>query len=169
MKTRLPLLALTLLLSAPALAQDATWSAPLRGLDGADKGTASVTTSGATTLLKIDAKGLPEGWHGIHFHAVGKCDAAGKFASAGAHATSDADQKHGIHNDAHDAHAGDLPNLWIGADGTGKAEFYTPYMTAATLGDTDGTSLMIHATVDDHKTDPSGNSGDRIACGVFAK
>lgn len=110
--------------------------------------------------------GLPPGAHGIHFHAVGRCD--GDFTTAGAHYNPGA-RKHGL-NAADGPHAGDAPNLTVGADGRARARFTTDRVTltggASTLADVDGTALVIHATADDQVTDPSGNSGARIACGV---
>jgi len=115
-------------------------------------------------------RGLQPGSHGIHFHAVGRCDGAGAlaFASAGAH-YNPGNRKHGL--DAPDGpHAGDAPNLIVGSDGRGSVNFTTDRVTLtdgpATLNDADGSALVIHALGDDQVTDPSGNSGARIACGV---
>ena len=120
--------------------------------------------------LRIDGRmrGLPAGTHGIHFHAVGRCEATGAFASAGAH-FNPASRKHGLQS-PDGPHAGDLPNLAIGADGTGGFRTNTTRVTlgggAASLLDADGSAVVVHAAQDDQRTDPSGNSGARIACGV---
>ena len=112
--------------------------------------------------------GLPAGTHAIHFHAVGKCDAPA-FTSAGGH-YNPANMQHGLNNPA-GPHAGDAPNFTVAADGTAHVEFVTNRVTvtagAATLFDADGSALVVHAGADDQVSQPSGNSGDRIACGVM--
>lgn len=123
-------------------------------------------------IVHVDAQvhGLQAGQHGIHFHAVGRCDGAGSlaFASAGPH-YNPGNRKHGLAV-PDGPHAGDAPNLTAGSDGRAQVSFTTDRVTLtsgpATLNDADGTSLMIHALGDDQTTDPSGNSGARIACGV---
>lgn len=123
-------------------------------------------------VVHVDAqvRGLVPGQHGIHFHAVGRCDGAGSlaFASAGSH-YNPGNRKHGL--SAPDGpHAGDAPNLTAASDGTARVNFTTDRVTLtsgpASLNDADGSSLVIHALGDDQVTDPSGNSGARIACGV---
>ena len=110
--------------------------------------------------------GLTPGVHGIHFHAVGRCD--GDFTSAGAH-YNPMNKKHGL-NSADGPHAGDAPNFTAGSDGRARVQFTTDRVSlttgAVTLRDADGSSMIVHATADDQVTDPSGNSGARIACGV---
>jgi superoxide dismutase, Cu-Zn family len=124
--------------------------------------------SGGSLRIDGQMRGLPVGTHGIHFHAVGQCDAAGAFASAGAH-FNPGSRKHGLES-PDGPHAGDLPNLAIGADGTGNFRTNTTRVTlgsdAASLLDADGSAVVVHAAQDDQRTDPSGNSGARIACGV---
>jgi len=113
---------------------------------------------------------LSPGDHGLHFHSVASCVAgsATAFASAGGHYNPLAKQ-HGLSNVA-GPHAGDAPNLTVGADGRGKASFTTDRVTltagATTLFDADGSALVIHAGPDDQMSQPAGNSGARIACGV---
>lgn len=115
-------------------------------------------------------RGLQPGQHGVHFHAVGRCDGAASlaFASAGAH-YNPGNRKHGL-NAPDGPHAGDAPNVVANSDGRATVRFTTDRVTLtagpATLNDADGTSLVIHALGDDQTTDPSGNSGARIACGV---
>jgi Cu-Zn family superoxide dismutase len=115
-------------------------------------------------------KGLPSGKHGFHLHAVGKCDPP-EFTTAGAH-FNPGRKRHGLKS-AQGPHAGDLPNLEVGADGSGKLEYVTKLVTLgsgpASLFDADGTALVIHANPDDDVTDPTGNSGGRIACGTLRK
>jgi Cu-Zn family superoxide dismutase len=114
---------------------------------------------------------LATGDHGLHFHAVGSCIAASSpaFSSAGGH-YNPLSKQHGLSN-PQGPHAGDAPNISIGADGKGKASFTTDRVTlttgASTLFDADGSALVIHAAADDQMTQPSGNSGARVACGVL--
>lgn len=146
----------------------ATASADLRDSGGRTVGHASVTESGDGLRVRIEATGLPPGAHGAHLHAVGACDAP-DFASAGPH-WNPTDRQHGTQN-PQGPHRGDLPNLLVGTDGRGTLEFVVPAARVArgrdALLDRDGAALVIHAAADDYRTDPSGNSGARIACGAF--
>ena len=112
------------------------------------------------TYLRIAVQGMSAGDHGLHLHAVGRCDGP-SFNSAGAH-WNPAGRQHG-HLNPQGAHRGDLPNLTVSANGRGAINFLVP----GQLADADGTSLVIHARPDDYRTDPSGNSGDRLACAVL--
>lgn len=144
-------------------------SATLVQGNGLPAGTALITAAGDGLTLRLVAAGLPPGGHGVHLHAVGRCAAAG-FTDAGAHLNPAAKQ-HGTDNPA-GSHVGDLPNLIIAANGTGALEALLPGDRAqieAALFDGDGTALVIHAALDDYRTDPSGNSGTRIACGVLER
>lgn len=113
---------------------------------------------------------LAAGDHGIHFHSVGSCVAASSpaFSSAGGH-YNPLGKQHGLSNAA-GPHAGDAPNLMVGADGRGKATFTTDRITitngASSLFDADGSAIVIHAGADDQMSQPAGNSGARVACGV---
>ncbi len=123
-------------------------------------------------IVHVDAqvRGLQPGNHGIHFHEVGRCDGAGSlaFSSAGAH-FNPGSRKHGL-SASDGPHAGDAPNVMVGSDGRGRVNFTTDRVSltsgAASLADADGSALVIHALGDDQVTDPSGNSGARIACAV---
>jgi Cu-Zn family superoxide dismutase len=119
--------------------------------------------------VELDVKGLPAGEHAVHFHAVPKCEAP--FTSAGAH-FNPANKKHGMQN-PEGPHAGDMPNFTVAANGTAKTTVTNKNVTLAdganSLYANGGTALVIHAAADDMKTDPSGNAGDRIACGVIVK
>lgn len=146
--------------AAPAAAATAT----LTAADGAARGSATLAEAGGGLTIQVSAEGLPAGEHGWHIHTVGRCDPP-KFESAGAH-WNPGGKQHGRDN-PQGAHSGDMPNLTAGADGRATANFTVPNETLAALLDTDGAALLIHAKPDDYKTDPSGNSGDRIACGVI--
>ena len=139
--------------------------ASLADATGASRGTVMlVETSGLE--VRITGEGLPAGTHGVHLHTVGRCDAP-DFQSAGAHWNPTMKQ-HGRDN-PQGAHAGDLPNLVVGADGRGTVRFTVPQGALAALLDNDGAAVVIHASADDYRTDPSGNSGGRIACGVIER
>lgn len=121
--------------------------------------------------VQVTASSLTPGKHGIHIHEVGKCDPP-DFKSAGGH-FNPSHKHHGLQN-PQGAHGGDLPNLIVKPNGTGKIKFLLKDATlregsafSHSLFHPNGTSLVIHAKEDDEKTDPSGNSGDRIACGVI--
>lgn len=150
------------------MAQDAPVTVEVRLKDAADKdaGIATLTEAPHGLLVRVEATGLSQGWHGLHFHGTGDCsDHAEHFKKSGGHAARE-DEKHGLLSDE-GPHAGDLPNLWAGADGKANGEFFTANIGFDMLRDADGGALMIHAGPDDHRTDPSGNSGDRVACGVI--
>ena len=155
------------------MADDAT-KAPQQfaftGADGAALGSVTVTEDVGGLMLAVSATGMPVGTHGIHLHEKGLCEAP-KFESAGAHWNPQTKQ-HGRGNPA-GAHLGDLLNLEVAADGSAKTSIPIPGAMmssgAMMLADADGTALVVHAKRDDYKTDPSGDSGDRIACAVIAK
>ena len=146
-------------------------AAPIASPDGKMAGDAQIVarTSG-DVVLKIAVRGLPgAGTHGIHLHAVGRCEGPG-FTSAGAH-LNPFGRQHGFDNPS-GSHLGDLPNIQVASDGTGTLERslgLDGVAITAQLFDTDGTAVVLHATADDYRTDPSGNSGGRVACGVFAR
>lgn len=158
--------------TTPPVATPSAPSAPiataeLRNASGAAAGHAELLASGDTMTLRIAGTGLPAGPHGAHLHMVGRCEAPG-FASAGGH-LNPAGHQHGTDNPA-GSHLGDLPNLVIAADGAGTltVPLSGPRSTVeAALLDADGSALVIHAAADDYRTDPSGNSGARLACGVL--
>ena len=155
--------------------QDPTMAvAELRDPAGAPVGTARLSADENGTIhLVLHVDGMTPGQHGVHFHSVGSCQRGDStaFASAGGH-HNPLKRKHGLEN-PEGAHAGDLPNLVVGANGSGDLDTQTSRATLrpgpATLFDADGSSLIVHASADDQKTDPSGNSGARVACGVIMK
>lgn len=118
--------------------------------------------------IKLTVSKLPPGVHAFHIHAVGRCEAP-DFKSAGPH-FNPYGKKHGMKS-PDGAHAGDLPNLLVGTDGTAAVEVVAQGVTlgagAQSLFQPEGTSLVIHADADDNLTDPAGNAGVRIACGAI--
>ncbi len=142
-------------------------SAPIFTADGHDAGYAVIVSQRDKAVLKISLSGLTPGEHGMHFHTVGSCKGAG-FSGAGGHLNPDG-KMHGTKNPA-GSHLGDLPSITTDASGIAITEFPlggSAKRLIAALFDADGTALVIHVGADDYLTDPSGNSGGRIACGVF--
>lgn len=131
---------------------------------GASAGRATASESAAGLRVTIEAVGVSPGPHGVHIHTAGRCDGP-DFTTAGGH-WNPLGTKHGSMNPA-GPHEGDLPNLVVGNDGRGTLAVTIPGGTLAGLLDADGSAMVIHAGQDDLVTDPSGNSGARIACGVF--
>jgi len=141
----------------------------VKDAQGKDVGTVVIWDQGPGVALQLNLHDLTPGEHAIHFHQVPKCEAP-DFKSAGGHFNPES-KKHGFDNpEGH--HAGDMKNFTVGADGRVKAELQD---TDVTLKDgphsllTNGAAIVVHAKADDYKTDPSGNSGDRVACGVITK
>jgi Cu-Zn family superoxide dismutase len=163
-------LAAGLTLSVAAFLPALAASGDLKGPDGASHGTVTVTAAPKGVLLRIEAKGLKPGWHGVHFHEKGACSDP-KFTSAGAHVHAASPVVHGLLNPkANDA--GDLPNIHAGADGSATAELYSTLVSlsggsAPALMDADGSAVVIHASPDDYKSQPIGGAGGRVACAVI--
>jgi superoxide dismutase, Cu-Zn family len=146
-----------------------TAAAELKDTNGRVVGLALFSAVGdGAVRVQVWAGGLPPGQHGIHIHAVGKCEP--DFGAAGAHFNPDG-HKHGL-SSPEGPHAGDLPNLVIGPDGNGALDVISPRIGliggSRSVFDTDGSAVIIHAGADDQVTDPTGNSGGRIACGAIS-
>ena len=152
-----------LLIGLPATASAQSAKAELKDAQGKVVGTATLSEVSGGVKIALKASGLKPGDHGFHIHAIGKCEPPA-FTSAGGH-FNPRNKKHGKTN-PEGAHAGDLPNLKVGADGTGSIDVTAGRVT---LKDVAGLALVIHADPDDEKTDPTGNSGARVACGVISK
>lgn len=140
-------------------------------VSGSPIGTAQLwQEANGTVNVEVASLALPPGTHGIHFHEVGQCDGGTTaFSTAGAHYNPLA-KEHGLENPK-GPHAGDAPNIVTPASGAGKVTFSTNRVTltagTTTLLDGDGSSIVVHATADDQISQPAGNSGARIACGVI--
>lgn len=139
-------------------------TAELRTAEGTAAGTATARSVDGGILVALNVEGLPPGQHGVHVHMAGRCDAP-SFEGAGGH-WNPTNQQHGLEMPA-GQHAGDMPNLVVGQDGRGSLEHRLEGGGFEGLLDNDGSALVVHASADDQLTDPSGNSGGRIACGVF--
>lgn len=154
-----------------ASAQDSSprAGAELRKADGQIVARAAVTPNSQGLHLQIEATGLPPGTYGAHIHTTGRCDAP-DFASAGGH-WNPMSRQHGSEN-PQGSHMGDLPNLVVAANGRGTLSADIPHGTLRGgdhgVLDADGAAVVIHAGPDDYRTDPSGNSGARVACGVLS-
>lgn len=137
---------------------------------GKDAGTVTIKPSGPGVSLKLDLKGFTPGEHAIHFHQNAKCEGP-DFKSAGGHFNPES-KKHGLEN-PEGSHAGDMLNFTADEKGNARATIINKGVNlgsdAHSLFTGGGTSLVIHANPDDMKSDPAGNAGDRIACGVIVK
>jgi superoxide dismutase, Cu-Zn family len=153
-----------------AAAQKSSVKVDLSDGQGKSVGTAELSPAAQGVSIRLNLMNLPPGEHAIHVHTVAKCEGPA-FTTAGPHLNPDM-KHHGLQN-PDGPHAGDMPNFTVAADGTAKAAVVAP---GVTMGDDShsvftngGTALVIHEKADDMKSDPAGNAGARVACGVIAK
>lgn len=170
MKFSVILMAAAGLVAAAAIAAEKPATAELKDADGAVVGTATFRQTNKGVLVSAKLTGVKAGVHGIHIHSVGKCEAPG-FASAGGH-FNPMHKQHGSMNPA-GMHRGDLPNITVAANGKGSLKATIAGIDLGTgehgLFHPGGTAIVVHAGPDDLKSDPAGNSGARIACGVISR
>jgi superoxide dismutase, Cu-Zn family len=161
---------LVLSFSFSTAAQKSTVKVDLVDGQGKSVGTAELSPAAQGVSIRLNLMNLTPGEHAIHVHTVAKCEGPA-FTSAGPHLNPDG-KHHGLQN-PEGPHAGDMPNFSVSADGTSKVTVGAPGVTTGddshSVFTNGGTALVIHAKADDMKSDPAGNSGDRIACGVIVK
>jgi Cu-Zn family superoxide dismutase len=163
--------AICLIGPALATAQPRDTTVQIQSRGGEPVGTATLTTEGSNGIrFHLDLRGLPPGEHALHIHERPVCEPP-SFESAGPHFNPD-DRRHGL-NSPEGPHGGDMPNIVVAADGTARATLVNPRVTLddgpRSVFSGAGTALIVHAGRDDLTTDPSGNAGDRIACGRISR
>ncbi|MFP4560162.1 MAG: superoxide dismutase family protein [Thiohalorhabdus sp.] len=148
-------------LAGPAHAGDA--AAELRDADGQEMGEVELKESPHGILVHADLEGMPEGTHAFHIHETGQCEPP--FKSAGGHFNPEG-KAHGFMSEE-GYHAGDMPNIHVPGSGDLELEYFAPGVKLDELLDDDGGAILVHEGADDYKTDPAGDAGSRIACGVI--
>ena len=171
MRGRIALAGCLVALSTVASTQtaDRQLTTKLVNAQGQQVGTATLVQTPHGVLMAIDVAKLSPGEHALHFHQIGQCDPKTGFKSAGEH-YAPRSRQHGFFAEK-GPHAGDMPNQFVRSDGRLQAHVLNPYVTLtggdAPLRDGDGSALVVHAGADDYLTQPSGDAGDRVACGVI--
>ena len=135
------------------------------GLDGEEVGTAMLADTPTGLLLRVEARGVSHGFHGVHLHETGLCEPAEGFKTAGGHANP-AGAEHGYLVDG-GSHAGDLPNAYAHQEGHIRTDLHKAGVAISDVSDEDGFAVMIHSGADDYESQPSGDAGDRVACAAF--
>lgn len=179
MKTHALLTVAALALAVPALAQSPKATKPqetkaaepakatLHDAKGQAVGDVTLEQTPHGVVIRGTLSNLPAGTHAIHIHEAGKCEGP-EFKTAGGH-FNPGKKAHGMMNPK-GKHEGDLPNLTVGQDGKVQFEFFANQgLSVKSLQDADGAAVVVHAKADDYKTDPAGDAGGRIACGVVSK
>lgn len=168
-------LATLALLAAPAAAQmdkghagmKAGATAIIKDARGRTIGTAKAMNHGGMLMVEVKGRGMPAGTRAVHVHTMGKCEAKTKFETAGPHWNT-AGKQHGAQN-PQGPHDGDMPNMNVMTNGMASYSAMISGQSVAGLLDADGSAVIVHEAADDYRTDPTGNAGGRIACGVFRK
>ena len=151
--------------SSAAAAGPMTAHATLKNAEGKTVGEVTLQQGPHGVLVSADLSGLPPGTHAFHIHETGKCEPP--FKSAGGH-LNPGKKQHGFINPK-GMHAGDLPNIHVPDSGSLKVEYFDTGLRFGKIFDKDGSAIVIHAGADDYKSDPAGDAGERIACGVVQK
>lgn len=170
MRAIAPALLAAIFAAGSAYAQEESASASMIDTEENDVGTVTFeATPSGMLLVTVEMTDLPPGPHGFHVHETGECDASGGFESAGGHYAGD--KEHGVMSE-NGPHPGDFPNVTVSETGVLKVAFFTDRLSLGDSGenplmDEDGSAVVVHAGQDDYESQPSGDAGDRIACGVI--